>query len=69
MTSKPNQYEALAEQIEAFLKDPDTFASRVTDERTRRRLLEGGRKLSIALEEPRETMRRAGYSVCVFYHF
>ncbi len=53
-------YEALAEQIESILQDPD---AKIKDDLTRRRLAHGARKLSIALEQPMETLRRFGYTV------
>lgn len=61
--STTTQYEALAEQIESILQNPDGAAVGVKDERTRHRLIEGGRKLAASLEQPRETLRRIGYSV------
>ncbi|KAK2591048.1 hypothetical protein QQS21_011262 [Conoideocrella luteorostrata] len=62
MSLNATQYEALAEQIESILQDPKGAATRIGDERTRRRLVEGGRKLVASLERPRDTLRRIGYS-------
>lgn len=58
------QYEELAERIELILQDPERAFDHIRDERIRRRLAEGGRKLSFLFEPPRETLRRIGYSVC-----
>lgn len=63
MSLNSTQYDALAEQIESILKSPES-AAQISDERTRRRLVEGGRKLAAYLEPPRDTLRRMGYSVC-----
>ncbi|KAH7384633.1 S-adenosyl-L-methionine-dependent methyltransferase [Pyrenochaeta sp. MPI-SDFR-AT-0127] len=62
MTSTPAQYEALAEQMEAILHDPQGALAHIRDEATRRRLVEGGRKLAASLEQPRDTLRRIGYA-------
>jgi hypothetical protein len=63
MSSNTTQYEALAEQIESILRDPEAAIAQIKDEATRRRLVEGGRKLAASLETPRDTMRRIGYAV------
>ena len=63
MRSNTTQYEALAEQIESILQDPEGAATKITNPETRRRLVESSRKLSASLEQPRETLRRIGYSV------
>lgn len=55
-------YEALADRIESILQDP-TAVTQIKDDRLRRRIAEGGRKLGIAFEEPRDTLRRIGYMV------
>ncbi|KAH8732613.1 S-adenosyl-L-methionine-dependent methyltransferase [Phaeosphaeriaceae sp. PMI808] len=57
-----NQYETLAAQIESILQDPEGTLAQIEDEETRRRLVQGGRKLAVSLESPRETFRRIGYS-------
>jgi len=62
MSSNTIQYETLAEQIEPILRDPEGATAQVTDEGTRRRLLEAERKLAASLEQPRKTSRRIGYS-------
>ncbi|KAH9872145.1 hypothetical protein IAQ61_004980 [Plenodomus lingam] len=62
MTSNNFNYEALADQIESILKEPESATAKIGNEATRRRLVEGGRKLSIALETNRETLRRIGYA-------
>lgn len=64
-SSTTTQYEALAKQIESILllQNLDGAAADVKDDRTRRRLIEGRRKLATSLEQPRETLRRIGYSV------
>ncbi|KUJ06912.1 S-adenosyl-L-methionine-dependent methyltransferase [Mollisia scopiformis] len=62
MRSNTIQYEALAEQIESLLRDPESTIAQIKDEVTRRRLIEAGRKLSVSLERPRETLRRIGYA-------
>lgn len=64
MGSATIQYEALAEQIEAILQDSKAATAQIKDGETRRRLAEGGRKLSVAMEEPRDTVRRFSYVVC-----
>lgn len=64
MSLNSTQYEALAEQIESILQDPETATAQISDEKTRRRLVEGGRKLATSLEQPEDTLRRIGYSVC-----
>lgn len=64
MSLDSTQYEALAEQIESILQDPEAATSQIKDEQTRRRLIDGGRKLATSLEHPKETLRRIGYSVC-----
>lgn len=48
------QYEALAEQIESILQGPEGAIAQISDERTRRRLVEGGRKLAASSEQPRD---------------
>lgn len=63
MSSNTVQYEALAEQIESLLRDPESTIAQIKNEVTRRRLIEAGRKLSVSLEQPRETLRRIGYAV------
>lgn len=63
MSLDNTHYEALAEQIESILRHPERAIEHIRDERTRRRLVEGGCKLSAALEQPKETFRRVGYSV------
>jgi hypothetical protein len=63
MASNGNNYEALADQIESLQKDLQSATATISDEATRRRLLESGRKLSVALETNRETLRRIGYAV------
>lgn len=68
MSFDRTQYEALAEQIESILQDPDGATTQIWNEQTRRRLVQGGRKLAVALEQPRDTVRRIGYSVCVVDH-
>ncbi|CAJ2509763.1 Uu.00g056630.m01.CDS01 [Anthostomella pinea] len=45
----------------SILQNTDGAAADVKDERTRRRLIEGGRKLAASLEQPRETLRRIGH--------
>ncbi|PQE06880.1 Trichodiene oxygenase protein [Rutstroemia sp. NJR-2017a BVV2] len=62
MNSNTTQYEALAEQIEIILRDPEGAAAQIRDEGTLRRLSEAGRKLAVSLEQPRDTLRRIGYS-------
>lgn len=60
------QYEAVADQIESIesiLKDPEGATTLIKHEKTRRRLVEGGRKLAVSLEQPGDTFRRIGYSV------
>jgi hypothetical protein len=64
MTSNNINYEALADQIESIQKNLESATAKISNEVTRRRLLESGRKLSIALETNRETLRRIGYAVC-----
>lgn len=64
MASNDTNYEALADQIEPILKDHEGITAKIGNEATRRRLVEGGRKLSVALEKNRETLRRIGYAVC-----
>lgn len=56
------QYEALADQIESILQNHEA-ATQIKNERLRRRLAEGGRKLGISFEEPGDTLRRFGYMV------
>jgi hypothetical protein len=63
MASNGNNYEALADQIESLQKHLQSATATISDEATRRRLLESGRKLSVALETNRETLRRIGYAV------
>ncbi|KAJ8133130.1 hypothetical protein O1611_g491 [Lasiodiplodia mahajangana] len=58
MDHEVTEPEALADQIESLLQRPDG----ALDEKTRRRLVEGGRKLAESLELPRETYRRIQYS-------
>jgi len=62
MSSNTTQYEALAEQIESILQNPEATIAQIKDEATRRRLSEGGRRLAASLETPRDTMRRIGYA-------
>ncbi|KAJ4371318.1 hypothetical protein N0V83_004535 [Neocucurbitaria cava] len=62
MASNDTNYEALADQIKSILKDPESATAKIGNEATRRRLVEGGRKLSVALETNRETLRRIGYA-------
>ena len=64
MSSNTTKYEALADRIESILQDPEGVTVEIRDEETRRRLIEGGRKLAASLELPRETLRRIGYAVC-----
>lgn len=64
MSNNNTQYETLAGQIEALLQDPESTSSQIRDEETRRRLIEGGRKLAASLEQPRDILRNIGYSVC-----
>ena len=64
LTMDSDQLETLAEQIESILHHPE--AAGVNSEHAkaiRRRLAEGARKLSVALEEPRDTLARLGYLV------
>jgi demethylsterigmatocystin 6-O-methyltransferase len=61
MNCDATEYEALAGQIESLLQRP-SGALQIGDEKTRRRLVEGARKLSESLELPRETYRRIQYS-------
>uniref|UniRef100_A0A8H7MYI0 O-methyltransferase C-terminal domain-containing protein n=1 Tax=Bionectria ochroleuca TaxID=29856 RepID=A0A8H7MYI0_BIOOC len=61
MNCDDTDYEVLASQIESLLKRPDG-ALQIRDEKTRRRLVEGARKLAESLEFPRETYRRIQYS-------
>lgn len=63
-TLNGGQYEALVEQIESILHDPESAIAQIGDERRRRRLAASGRKVVAALETPRDTLRRIGYSVC-----
>ncbi|KAI1088253.1 S-adenosyl-L-methionine-dependent methyltransferase [Rostrohypoxylon terebratum] len=58
MKSTATQYEELAQQIECILQNPEAPDVSIPDEQIRRRLADGGRKLSILLEEPRHTMSR-----------
>ncbi|KAI1371719.1 S-adenosyl-L-methionine-dependent methyltransferase [Hypoxylon crocopeplum] len=58
MKSTATQYEELAQQIESILQNPEAPDVSIPDEQIRRRLADGGRKLSILLEEPRHTMSR-----------
>uniref|UniRef100_A0A8H7N128 O-methyltransferase C-terminal domain-containing protein n=1 Tax=Bionectria ochroleuca TaxID=29856 RepID=A0A8H7N128_BIOOC len=58
MKSTATQYEELAQQIESILQNPEAPDVHIPDEHIRRRLADGGRKLSILLEEPRHTMSR-----------
>ncbi|RYP61011.1 hypothetical protein DL770_009862 [Monosporascus sp. CRB-9-2] len=60
MASTTSHYAALAEQIEFILQHPEA-ATQIEDDQIRRRLAEGGRKLNIALEDPRATLRRISY--------
>ncbi|EPE28200.1 S-adenosyl-L-methionine-dependent methyltransferase [Glarea lozoyensis ATCC 20868] len=62
MSSHTTQYEALADQIESILRDPEAAIAQIGDEVTCRRLSEGGRKLAAFLEQPKDTLRRIGYS-------
>ncbi|CAI6227200.1 unnamed protein product [Periconia digitata] len=55
-----DQFKALADQLESVLHDPSGPGD--MDPATRRRLVASGRKLSVLLEEPRETGRRIGYA-------
>lgn len=64
MSLNGTQYQALAEQIESILRDPESASAQIKDEETRRRLIDGGRKLAASLEDPRDTLRRIGYAVC-----
>jgi hypothetical protein len=64
MASSDNNYEALAKQIESILNDPEGATAKISNETTRRRLVEGGRKLSVALEQNIEILRRIGHAVC-----
>jgi hypothetical protein len=64
MSLNSTQYEALAEQIESILQDPEAATAQIGDEKLRRRLVEGGRKLATSLERPKDTLSRIGYSVC-----
>lgn len=64
MSLDSTQYEALAEQIESILQDPETVTAQIRDAKLRRRLVEGGRKLATSLEQPKDTLSRIGYSVC-----
>jgi hypothetical protein len=57
-----DQLEALAEQIESVLRNAEAnFANTQDTKAIRRRLCEGARKLSVALEEPRDTLAKVGY--------
>jgi hypothetical protein len=64
MASSDNNYEALAKQIKSILNDPEGATAKIGNETTRRRLVEGGRKLSVALEQNIEILRRIGHAVC-----
>jgi hypothetical protein len=63
MKSTATQYEELAQQIESILQNPEAPDVHIPDEHIRRRLADGGRKLSILLEEPRHTMSRLEHVV------
>ncbi|KAF2820841.1 hypothetical protein CC86DRAFT_386882 [Ophiobolus disseminans] len=63
MASNGTNYEALADQLEPILKDLESAAAKIGNDATRRRLVEGGRRLSVALETNRETLRRIGYAL------
>jgi hypothetical protein len=65
MTSKDIRYEALADQIESILGDSEGAIININNEALRRRLVNSSRKLSVALEQNRETLRRIGYAVCL----
>ncbi|KAI0479724.1 S-adenosyl-L-methionine-dependent methyltransferase [Xylaria cf. heliscus] len=62
MNHNSTEHEALADQIESLLQHPNGAFEQIRDEKTRRRLVEGGRKLAESLELPRETYRRIQYS-------
>jgi hypothetical protein len=62
--STMTRYDILAEQIESILQNPDGVAAEIKDERIRRRLIEGGRRLAVSLEQPSEILRRIGHSAC-----
>lgn len=64
MSLNTPQYEILADLIESVLRDPQGVTTQVKDENVRSRLVEGGRKLAICLEDSRATLRRVSYSVC-----
>jgi hypothetical protein len=61
--SYPTQLEALAEQVKSILLDLEGTNAQIRDNGTRRRLVNSGRKLAAYLEQPRDTLRRIGYSV------
>ncbi|KAK7745611.1 hypothetical protein SLS62_009789, partial [Diatrype stigma] len=61
MDRDATEYEALAGQIESLLQRQGG-ALQIRNENTRRRLVEGARKLAESLELPRETYRRIQYS-------
>jgi hypothetical protein len=63
MKSAATQYEELAQQIESILQHSEALNVHIPDEQIRRRLADGGRKLSILLEEPRHTMSRLEHVV------
>lgn len=65
MTSNDINYEALAGQIGSILGDFEGATCKIQNEAVRRRLMNGARKLSVALERNRETLRRIGYAVCL----
>lgn len=65
MKSTATQYEELAQQIECILQNPEAPDVSIPDEQIRRRLADGGRKLSILLEEPRHTMSRLEHVVLI----
>ncbi|KAI1120942.1 S-adenosyl-L-methionine-dependent methyltransferase [Nemania abortiva] len=62
MNYNATEYEALTDLIESHLQRWDGALETVGDERIRRRLVEGGRKLAESLELPRKTCRRIQYS-------
>ncbi|PHH70098.1 hypothetical protein CDD82_7343 [Ophiocordyceps australis] len=62
MSLNSTQYEVLAEQIESILRNLENTTAEINDDKIRRRLVIGARKLAVSLEQPRETLRRISHS-------
>lgn len=63
MASTKGEAQSLIEKIEAVIKQPQAILD-LQDDAIRRKLREAGRKLSLAMEAPGDTVHRVSNTVC-----